>query len=101
MKAVAEFEVDFAGVVPVEAAEGLAVVEIDAAVGYVHEVERGGEGLPEVFAQSEVEGGVAGKMVPGIRLAGKSVAETRSVIDVGRGVGAPWKSYVASEVQRV
>jgi hypothetical protein len=40
VKAVAEFDVDFAGIVPVEAAEGLAVVEIDAAIGHVHRVNR-------------------------------------------------------------
>ena len=39
VKAVAEFDVDFAGIVPVEAAEGDAVVEFDAAVGDVYRVE--------------------------------------------------------------
>ena len=35
MKAVAEFYVDFARVVPVISAEGEAVVKLDAAIGYV------------------------------------------------------------------
>ena len=57
-EAVAEFGVDLAGVVVVEAAEGEAVVEQDAAVGDVG----GGDGSGEVFgeglAEGEIEGGV-------------------------------------------
>jgi hypothetical protein len=39
VEAVAEFDVEFAGLVPVEAAEGLAVVEFDATVGDVQGIE--------------------------------------------------------------
>jgi hypothetical protein len=39
VKAVSEFYVDLAGIVPVEAAEGDAVVEFDAPVGDVYSIE--------------------------------------------------------------
>jgi hypothetical protein len=50
MEAVAELDVDFARIIPVEAAEGDAVVEFDAAVGYVHGVNGSGEALADVSA---------------------------------------------------
>ena len=46
MESIAEFAVDFAGVIEVEAAEGEAVVEQHAAVGYVE----GGEADGEAFS---------------------------------------------------
>ena len=83
MKAVAEFDVDFAGIVPVEAAEGLAVVEIDAAIGHVQRVQRRGEALPEILADREIESCVLRQVVSGIWVPRKSIAETRAVVDVG------------------
>ena len=42
VKTIAEFDIDFARIVPVEAAEGDAVVEFDAAAGNVDRVHRSG-----------------------------------------------------------
>jgi hypothetical protein len=50
MEAVAELDEEFARIVPVEAAEGDAVVELDTAVRYVYGVQRCGEVLAEIFA---------------------------------------------------
>ena len=63
VEAIAEFDVDFARIVPVESAESEAVVVLDAAVGYVQRGERGGESLAEVFAQREIEGGVLRQII--------------------------------------
>ena len=65
-EAVAEFGVDLAGVVVVEAAEGEAVVEQDAVVGYVGCGDGGGEVVAEGFADGEIEGGVLGQVGVGI-----------------------------------
>ena len=65
-EAVAEFAVDLAGVVVVEAAEGEAVVEQDAAVGDVGGGDGGGEFFAEALAEGEIEGGVLGKVGVGV-----------------------------------
>ena len=59
-EAVAEFGEDFAGVVVVEAAEGEAVVEQHAVVGYVGGCDGCGDVFAKGFAEGEVEGGVCG-----------------------------------------
>ena len=66
LEAVAEFGVDLAGVVVVEAAEGEAVVEQDAVVGYVDCGDGGGEVFAEGLADGEVEGGVLGQVGVGV-----------------------------------
>ena len=60
LEAVAEFCVNFARVVVVEAAEGEAVVEQDSAVGDVGCGDGCGEFLAEGFAYREIEGCVLG-----------------------------------------
>jgi len=50
MEAVAEFDVGLAWVVPVETAEGLAVIELNSAVRDVHQVDRSGQIVSESFA---------------------------------------------------
>jgi len=50
LEAVAEFGVELAGIVVVEAAEGEAVVEEDSGVAYVQGVEGDGEVFAEVLA---------------------------------------------------
>src|ERR1700680_4664771 len=82
MEAVAELDVDFARIVPVEAAEGDAVVEFDATVGYVHGVYRSCEALAEIFAQSEIECRVRGQIGAGIGRARKRVGEAGTVVNV-------------------
>src|SRR5579863_6335056 len=64
VEAVAEFNINFARVVPVESTEGDAVIEFDAAVGDVDGVERGGDALAEIFAEGKIERGVWWQMVP-------------------------------------
>ena len=91
VKAVAEFDVDFAGIVPMESAEGDAVVEFDAAVGDVQRVQRRGEAFAEIFAQRQIKRSVPRQMVAGIRLAGESVAEARAIVQVGGSVSPPGK----------
>src|ERR1035438_176707 len=91
MKPESHLNKNFARVVPVEAAEGLAVVEPHAAVGDIQGVERGRDALAEVFAQRKIEGGVRWQMVSGIGLIDKTVREAGAVIDIRRGVGAPRK----------
>ena len=58
VKAVAQFDEDLARIVPVEATEGDAVVEFDAAVGDVHSVDGGGEAFAKIFAKRQIECGV-------------------------------------------
>ena len=86
VKAVAHFDKNLPRVVPVEAAEGHAVVEFDAAVGDIQGVQRRRNPLAEILAEREIKGGVAGQVFAGIGLAGESVAEAGTVIDVGGGV---------------
>jgi hypothetical protein len=59
-EAVAEFGVDFAWVVIVEAAEGEAVVEQDSAIGDVGCGDGCGEFVGEGLSDGEIEGGVLG-----------------------------------------
>src|SRR6266567_6182412 len=101
MKAVAEFDEYFARTVPVESPEGDAVVEFDAAVRYIDGVYGGGDALAEILSQSEVERGVLGQIISGIRLAGESIRETGAVINIGGSVGAPRQSGVPAEVERI
>ena len=71
-----------------ESAEGKAVVILDAAIRHVQRGKRGGEALAKVFAECEIESGVLRQVIAGIRLAGKSIAEAGSVVDVSGSVGA-------------
>src|SRR6266567_569763 len=83
METVAEFDVQFAGIVPVETAEGVAVVEFDAAIGYIDGVYGRRESFAEVLAQGHVKRGVLGQVVSRVRFAGKGVGETGTVVNVG------------------
>ena len=49
-----------------EAAEGEAVVEQDAVVGYVGGGDRGREAFAESLAQGEIDGGVLGQVGVGV-----------------------------------
>ena len=59
-----------------EAAEGLAVVELDAAVRNVQGVQRGGGTLAEILAEGKIEGSVRGQVVSRIGRAREGIAET-------------------------
>jgi hypothetical protein len=101
MESVAQFGINLPRVVPVETSEGLAVVEVHAAVGYVQGIQRCGDALAEVLANRNVERGVLRQMVAGIGLVNECVTEAGAIIDVGGCVGAPGKGDVAANVQSV
>ena len=84
-----------------EAAEGEAIVILHAAVGDVQRVQRGRDSFAEILAEREIERGVLGQIVAGIRLVRKGVAESRTVIDVRGNIGTPGKRDVAADVERV
>ena len=50
MKSIANLDIDLAWIIPVEAAEGLAVVQFHAAIRHVEGIHRSGESFAEVFA---------------------------------------------------
>jgi len=103
LEAVAEFAGDLAGIVEVEAAEGEAVVEQDAAIAYVGCGDGGGEFFGEGFADGEIEGGVLGQVGVGVGCSGVGVAvdEAGAVVDVGGGEGLPGESGVEAYVEGV
>src|SRR5579872_8822 len=101
VKSIAKFHKHLSWIIPVEASEGDAVVEFDAAVGDIEGAERGGEALAEIFAQGQIESGVLREIVSGIGLSGKGVGESRSVIDVGGGVGVVGQGEISAEVEGV
>ena len=102
-EAITELRVDLARVVVVEAAEGKAVVEQDAMVGYVGCSDRGGEVFGEGFAEGEIEGSVLRKVIVGEGCGGVGVAvdEAGAVVDVGGGGGSPGQGGVEAYVEGV
>jgi hypothetical protein len=101
VKTIAEFDIDFARIVPVGVAEGDAVVEFDASAGNVDRVHRSGKAFTEILAQSHVEPGRPRQVVSGIRLAGKSIGEAGTVVSIRGSVGAPGQRQVAADAKRV
>ena len=101
MESITEFRINLSWIVPVETAEGLAVVEFHAAVGDVDAVDRCGESLAEVFAQGKIERGVLWKVIAGIGLPGERITEAGAVIDVGGGVRVPGQCDFATDVESV
>jgi hypothetical protein len=55
VEAIAKFDVEFARVVPVEAAEGEAIVILDAAIRNVQRGQRRGEAFAEILAERKIE----------------------------------------------
>src|SRR5260370_2492741 len=70
VKAVTKFNINLPRIIPMEATESDAVVELDAAVGDIHGIQRGGEALPEVFADRKIEGRVTWQIKARIRPTG-------------------------------
>src|ERR1700674_408678 len=101
MKSVAQFDIDLARVVPMETAEGLAVVEVHAAVGHVQGIQRCGDALAEVLANRKVERGVLWQMASRIRAARERVTEAGAVVDVRGCIRAPRQGNVGTDVERV
>src|ERR1035441_3209369 len=108
LEPVAEFGVDLAGVVDVEAAEGEGVVQQDAAVGDVGGGDGGGDVFAEGLAEGEVEGGVLREVGIGVaRVGGRAggivgaVGEAGAVVDVGGGGDVAGGRGIASEVEGV
>src|SRR5580700_10684813 len=96
MEAVAKFGVNFARVVPVESAEGLAVVEQQVTVGDVKSVQRRGEAFAKILFQGKIKGCVLGEMS-----GAATVSEAGAVINIGRSEAAPGQANVSSDVQSV
>jgi hypothetical protein len=82
MEPIADLGINLTRIVPVKTAEGLAIVEFHATVGYIQGVQRYGESLTEILANGKTEGSVLRQLVPRIRLPGKSVTEAGAVVDV-------------------
>lgn len=101
MESIAELDVNLPWVVPVEASEGLAVVEVDSAVSHVQSVQRRGESLAEVLTDRKVKRGVLRQVVPRIWVPRKRIAEARAVVDVGGGKRAPRKSEIAAKIESI
>lgn len=88
MESVAEFHVDLAGVVVMEAAEGDAVVYKQAAIGDVQRVRGDGEAFAETFAQREIERGMPRQIeIRHRRSAGRAeiaIGEARAIVNICR-----------------
>src|ERR1700676_1114708 len=101
MESVAQLDENFPRIVPVETAEGLAVVEIHAAVGHIQGVQRCGESVAEILAEGKIEGCVLRQVVPGIRRVRKGVAEAGAIVNVRGGKRSPWKCDLAADVESI
>src|SRR5450631_3255086 len=84
-----------------EAAKRLAVVEVHPAVGHIQGIQRCRKAITEVFANREIERGVLWQMVSRIGLAGESVTEAGTVIDVGGRIRVPRQGDVRADVKGV
>ena len=101
MESIAELDINLPWVVPVEATESLAVVEIHPAVGHIQGIQRRGKALTEVFANREIERGVLRQVVPRIWLPRKGIAEASAVVDIGGSKRTPRQSDVAAKIESV
>ena len=101
MESIAELDINLPGLVPMEATEGLAVVQIHTAVSGVQRIQRRGESLAEILADREIKGCVLRQMVPRIWLSRKSIAETRAVVHVRRSKRPPRKSDVTANIESI
>jgi hypothetical protein len=101
MESIADLDVNLPWVVPVEASERLAVVEVDSAVSHVQGVQRRGESLAEVLTDQEIKRGVLRQVVPRIWVPRKGIAEARAVVDVGGGKRTPRKSDIAAKIESI
>lgn len=97
MKTIPQFYVNFAWIVPVEAAEGEAVIGEQVTIGNIERVQRGGETLAEILADREVESGVL-RQVSG---RGIAISKSRAIVDVCGSIGMPGKIDVAAGIQSV
>ena len=103
LEAVADFGVELAGVVVVEAAEGQGIVEQHTGIADVQGVDGEGVVLAEVAAKGEIGGGM-GRQV-GARVGRRrvlvSVGEARAVVDVEGAEDPPWQIAVEAEVEGI
>ena len=101
VKAVAQLDENFARVVPVETAEGLAVIKFHPAIGHIQGVQGCGESVAEILAERKIEGRVLWQVVPGIWRPWKGVAEAGAVVNIRGGVRLPRKSDFAAEIEGI
>ena len=101
MEAIAQLDVNFPRVIPVEAAERLAVVKIHPAIRDVQGVQRCGESVVEILAEGEVEAVVLRQMVAGIASVRKGVAEPGAVVNICGDKRSPRKSDFSAEIEGI
>ena len=101
MEPVTNLDIDLPWVIPVETTKGLTVIEFHAAIRHVEGIHRCGEAFAEVFAQGDIERRVPGQVISRIGLALEGVAETGTVVDVGRNVGPPRERNVPTNVKGI
>ena len=82
MESIADFGINLPWVVPVETAEGLAVVEFHATVGYVQGMQRCGEAFTKILAEGKIEGCMLRQVISWIWLSRKRVAKAGAVVNV-------------------
>ena len=101
MEPIANLDINLPWIIPVETTKGLAVIEFDAAVRHVERIERCRKAFAKVFAQGDIECRVPGQVISRIGLALEGVAETGTVVHVGRNVGAPRERNVATNIKGI
>ena len=99
VEAITHLDENLARIVPVETSESLAVIKFHPAIGHIQGVQRCGESVAEILAKGKIEGRVLRQVVPWIWGPRKGVAEAGAVVNIGGGVGLPWQSDFAAEVE--
>src|SRR5580658_4953029 len=101
VEAIAKLSVNLTRIIPVKSAESQTVVQLHAAVGHVQRSHRNSVFLSEGLAESNIERGMAGQIIPRILHAGESVGEPRAVVHIRRGIALPGQAGVEAQVQGV
>src|SRR5258708_7826601 len=101
MEAIAQLDVNFPRVIPVEAAERLAVVKIHPAIRDIQGVQGCRESVVEILAEGEIEVRVVGQMVSGIRRVRKGIAEAGAVVTIRGEKRPPRKIDFTAEVEGI
>src|SRR6202020_2141349 len=82
MKPIPQFQINLARIIPMISAERKTIVILDAPVRHVERRHRRSEPIAEILAHRKIERRVLRQVIPRIRRARKSIAETRPVINV-------------------
>jgi hypothetical protein len=101
MKTVAEFGVDSPGIVVVEAAEGQAVVQQDAAIRDIERVQAHDLFLSKDFPEGNIKRRVRRQVVSRALRVRHATGDARAIICVERGERLPGKICVEAQAKRV